>query len=73
MFNLKEFIKKGLMLAIGNKPDYEIMLASVGWLEKDVLLESDLADIQAEIEKQYTNESEVPADQIFGGGDESGV
>jgi hypothetical protein len=49
------------------------MLASVGWLEKGVFLESDLADIQAEIEKQYTNESEVPADQIFGGGDESGV
>ena len=59
MFNLKDFIKKGLMLAIGNKPDYEIMLASVGWFEKGVFIESDLADIEAEIGKQYTNEAEV--------------
>lgn len=59
MFNLKEFIKKGLILAIGNKPDYEIMLASVGWLEKGVFVENDLADIQAEIEKQYRGDIHV--------------
>ena len=56
MFNLKEFIKRGLILAVGKKPDYEIILASVGWLEKGVLLEGDLAEIQAEIDKQYTTE-----------------
>ena len=59
MFSLKEFVKKGLILAIGNKPDYEIMLASANWLEKGVLVESDLAEIQAEIEKQYATEGEV--------------
>ena len=60
MFNLKDFIKKGLILAIGNKADYEVILASVGWLEKGVLVESDLAEIQAAIDKQYeTNEGEV--------------
>ena len=59
MFSLKEFVKKGLVLAIGNKPDYEIILAAASWLEKGVLVEGDLADIQAEIDKQYTTEGEV--------------
>lgn len=59
MFSLKDYIKKGLILAVGKKPDYEIILASVGWLEKGVLLESDLAEIQQAIEKQYTAEGEV--------------
>jgi hypothetical protein len=59
MFNLKDYIKKGLILAVGKKPDYEIILASVGWLEKGVLLESDLAEIQAEIDKQHTSAEEV--------------
>lgn len=61
MFNLKDFIKKGLILAIGKKADYEIILASASWLEKGVLLESDLAEIQAAIDKRYetANEGEV--------------
>ena len=53
MFSLREFIKKGLLLAIGQKPEYEIRLAAAGWLEKGVLAESDLAEIEAEIDKQY--------------------
>ena len=53
MFNLKDYIKKGLILAVGKKPDYEIILASVSWLEKGVLLESDLAEVQSAIDKQY--------------------
>ena len=53
MFSLREFIKKGLLLAIGQKPEYEIRLAAAGWLEKGVLSESDLAEIEAEIDKQY--------------------
>ena len=57
MFNLKEYIKNGLILAIGNKPDYEIILASLEWLKKGVFVESDLADIQAEIDKQYITET----------------
>lgn len=58
MFSLKEFIKKGLILAIGKKADFEIMLAAAGWLEKGVLIESDLAEIQAAIDKQYTTEAD---------------
>lgn len=33
-FNLREFIKNGLLLAVGNKPDYEVILSSASWLEK---------------------------------------
>lgn len=46
MFSLKEFIKKGLLDAVGNLPEYKIRLNAVGWLEKGVLEESDLADIE---------------------------
>ena len=50
MFSLREFIKKGLKLAIGNKPDYEVILKSADWLSKGVLTEEDLAEIQADID-----------------------
>ena len=50
---LKEFIKKGLIEAVGNMPDYKIRLSAAGWLEKDVLTEADLVDVDAAIESQY--------------------
>ena len=49
-FNLRNFIKKGLLLAIGQKPSYEIILAAANWLDKGVLLEEDLAEIEIAIE-----------------------
>lgn len=53
MFNLRNFIKKGLLLAVGRKADYEIILSSASWLEKGVLLEADLDEIQKAIDTQY--------------------
>ena len=64
MFSLKDFIKRGLILAIGKKADYEIILASANWLEKGVLIEEDLAEIQAEIEKQYVAKNE-PENEVM--------
>lgn len=55
---LKEFIKKGLIEAVGNMPDYKIRLSAAGWLEKDVLTEADLVDIDGAIEAQYAKEEE---------------
>lgn len=55
---LKEFIKKGLIEAVGNMPDYKIRLSAAGWLEKDVLTEADLVDIDGAIEAQYVKEEE---------------
>ena len=53
MFSLKEFIKKGLLDAVGKMADYQVILNAVGWLEKGVLTEDDLAELQATIEAQY--------------------
>lgn len=54
MFSLKEFIKSGLLKAIGKMADYQIILNAAGWLEKGVLEESDLAEIQTAINGQYS-------------------
>lgn len=51
MFSLRNYIKKGLLLAVGQKADYEIILSSASWLEKGVLLETDLEEIQTAIDK----------------------
>lgn len=53
MFSLKEFIKKGLLNAVGKMADYQVILNAVGWLEKGVLDEADLAEINEKIEAQY--------------------
>lgn len=52
MFNLKNFIKMGLLDAVGNKPVYWIVDNAAGWYDKGVLDESDLAEINAKIEEQ---------------------
>lgn len=53
MFSLKEFIKKGLMDAVGKLADYQVILNAVGWMEKGVLEEADLMLISAAIDEQY--------------------
>ena len=54
MFSLRQFVKGGLIKAIGKMADYQIVLNSAGWLEKGVLEELDLAEIQTLIDAQYT-------------------
>ena len=53
MFSLSEFIKKGLIKAVGKMADYQIILNAAGWLEKGVLDEDDLEEIENAIEMQY--------------------
>lgn len=55
-FSLRAFIKSGLLNAVGKMADYQIILNSAGWLEKGVLTEDDLAEIQTAIENQYVVE-----------------
>ncbi|MBP3414503.1 MAG: hypothetical protein J6L81_04815 [Clostridia bacterium] len=57
MFSLAAFIKNGLIKAVGNMADYQIILNSVGWFEKGVLTEVDLSDIEKRINEQYQEES----------------
>lgn len=58
MFNLREFIKKGLINAVGNMADYQVILNAAAWHEKGVLLEEDLYEINIAIEAQYPDETE---------------
>lgn len=63
MFNFREYIKKGFLNAVGKMSDYQIILNSAGYLEKGVLTEDDLSEINEAIEKQYIVE-EVPEEII---------
>ena len=56
MFSLKNFIKKGLLDAVGKMADYQVILNAVGWHEKGVLDEADLAEINEKIAEQYPAE-----------------
>ena len=55
-FTLSGFIKRGLLAAVGRMADYQIILNAAGWLEKGVLTEDDLMEIQAAIDAQYVAE-----------------
>ncbi len=58
MFSLRRFIKRGLLNAVGKMADYQVILNSAAWMEKGVLTEDDLAEIQTAIEAQYITEEE---------------
>ena len=59
MFSLKEFVKGGLLKAVGKMADYQVILNAAGWLEKGVLDEADLAEIDKAISAQYPAENET--------------
>lgn len=63
MFSLKNFIKKGLLNAVGKMADYQVILNAAGWHEKGVLDEADLAEINAKIEAQYPAEPAEEAEE----------
>lgn len=52
-FSFKDCLKNALIQAIGSKPDFEIILAAAKWVEKGVLVEADVEEIQAAIDEQY--------------------
>lgn len=66
MFSFRHFVKDGLCKAVGAMADYQIVLNAAGWFEKNVLLESDLAHIEAaiaahnEMKKAQALENEPP-------------
>lgn len=43
--------------AVGRKPTYWVVLSAAGWLEKGVLLEDDLKEIDEAIEALNTTEN----------------
>lgn len=64
-FTLSGFIKRGLLAAVGRMADYQIILNAAGWLEKGVLTEADLMEIQAAIDAQYIVEEPETVDDIY--------
>lgn len=54
MFSLRNFVMKGLLNAVGKMADYQVILNAMGWYEKGVLLEDDLAEIQQKIDEKNT-------------------
>lgn len=67
MFKLNDFIKRGFLNAVGYMADYQIILNAAGWLEKGVLTEDDLAEIQTAIDAQYivTEPAEEPTEERY--------
>lgn len=57
MFNLKGFIKKGLLDAVGKQADYWVILNAAGWMEKGVLDETDLAQISEKLDERNAEEN----------------
>ena len=64
MFSLKDFVKSGLLRAVGKMADYQVILNAAGWLEKGVLDEDDLSEIDTAINAQYPTEQEETADNV---------
>lgn len=52
MFSLRDFVKRGLLDAVGKLADYQVILNAAGWQQKGVLQEEDLAEIDERIKGQ---------------------
>lgn len=63
MFNYREFLKKGFIEAVGNKPNYEIILKSAEWCKLGVLLEEDLAEINRALGLENSEIENIPPEQ----------
>ncbi len=59
MFNLRDFILRGLKQAIGNEPEYKIIQLAAGWLDKGVLMQEDLAEIDLLLQPETSMEEEI--------------
>lgn len=53
-FDLRSFVKKGLIAAIGVQADYWVMLTAANWFQKGILLNEDMLEIQAKIDEKNT-------------------
>ena len=62
MFSMRNFVKRGLLAAVGKQPDFWIILNAAGWADKGVLVEADLEEIQAAIDVQNTPPEEPAAE-----------
>lgn len=67
MFSMRNFVKDGFLKAVGKMADYQIILNAAAWHEKSVLIEEDLAEIQAAIEaKNAVAEESTMTEEVLG-------
>ena len=59
MFDLRNYILKILKGSIGKEPDYKIRENALKWLERSVLVQADLEEIDQLIDAQYTVEETI--------------
>jgi len=52
---LHNFVMNALKSSIGSMPDFWVMNNALGWMEKGVLAEVDLVEIQALIDQKNTS------------------
>ena len=67
MFDRRDFVKKGLLDAVGKMPDYWVALNADAYGEKGVLTEEDLAEIQATIDAKNALPEEIATEDEFNG------
>lgn len=53
-FDLRSFVKKGLIAAIGVQADYWVMLTAANWFQKGILINEDMIEIQELIDEKNT-------------------
>ena len=61
MFSMHNFAFETILGMIGREPEYKVRQYALGWLEKDVLTEEDLAAVEArfaELAAQQATEEE---------------
>lgn len=64
MFSLREFVKNGLLKAIGKMADYQIILNAAGWYDKGVLVDEDLKEIQETIDEKQKIINEAESEEM---------
>ena len=65
IFDARDFLKGGLIGAVGKKPDYKIKLDAMQWYDKGYLEDSDLAEIQEAIEQQYVEPEQEEVTEVI--------
>lgn len=64
MFSVHDFIMKTLGGMIGNYPDFQVQEYALNWYSRGKIAESDLEEIQVEIDRQYITEAEETQEEI---------
>lgn len=62
IFDKRKFVKTGMLDAVGKMPDYWVVDTAMGWLEKGVLHEEDLAEIQKKLDSVSAGLEEIILD-----------